>query len=279
LALERLLINPRTIREHPELLKSFEAYISRDGKTARIDLTQRSRMFSTDAMQQVERMRKRLREYVAEQDKVVARVSVTGANAQSADIWTMTSRDQQLTWMIVPTGVSIILWLALRDWRACANLVATMILTYAFALGIAHLVFVTWLGAEALDWKVPYFLFVLLVAVGVDYNIFLMTRLQEEARLAGLRGGIQRAIAQTGGLITSAAAITASSFAAFLSSPLASIRQLGLALVVGIVVDAVLVRPILVPCGHWLINRRREQRGGGLGMLSPVTRPVATVAE
>jgi RND superfamily putative drug exporter len=101
---------------------------------------------------------------------------------------------------------------------------------------------------------------VLLVAVGVDYNVFLMARLQEEARALGLRAGINRAIAQTGGLISSAAAITACSFAALLFSPLASLRQLGLALVVGITVDAVLVRPLLVPCGQWLMYRGRERR-------------------
>ncbi len=116
----------------------------------------------------------------------------------------------------------------------------------------------TWLGAEGLDWKVPLFLFVLLVAVGVDYNIFLMTRLKREVQEHGLRPGIQRAIAQTGGLITSAAAITVSSFASFLTSPLSSLRQLGFALVVGITLDALLVRPVLVPCGHWLLNRKRH---------------------
>ena len=97
------------------------------------------------------------------------------------------------------------------------------------APGLRHV-----LGAEGLDWKVPYFLFVLLVAVGVDYNVFLMTRLHEESQKRGLREGIIRAVGQTGGLITSAAAITACSFASFLFSPLGSLRQLGFALVVGI---------------------------------------------
>jgi RND superfamily putative drug exporter len=92
----------------------------------------------------------------------------------------------------------------------------------------------------------------------VDYNVFLMTRLQEEAARHGFRGGILRAIGQTGGLISSAAAITACSFASFLFSPLSSLRQLGFALVVGIAVDALLVRPLLVPCGHWLLRRSRE---------------------
>ncbi len=101
----------------------------------------------------------------------------------------------------------------------------------------------------------PYFVFVLLVAVGVDYNVFLMARLGEESHLRELRLRLTHAVGQTGGLITSSAAITACSFASFLFSPLGSLRQLGFALVVGITMDAVLVRPLLVPCGHWLMNR------------------------
>lgn len=259
-ALDRLLITPRDIQEHPELLESFAAYLSADGKAARLDVEQSVRMFSTEAMDQVLTLRSRLREYLNERGGDRTSVVVTGANAESADIWALTRTDQRQTWIIVPLGVFLVLFITLRDGWACLNLVATMLLTYAFALGATHLLFVTLLGAEGLDWKVPYFLFVLLVAVGVDYNVFLMTRLQEEARALGLKAGINRAIAQTGGLISSAAAITACSFASFLFSPLASLRQLGFALVVGIVVDAVLVRPLLVPIGHWLIHRRGERK-------------------
>jgi RND superfamily putative drug exporter len=156
--------------------------------------------------------------------------------------------------------VFLVLVAMLRAPLACLNLVATMILTYAFALGVTHAVFVWGLGSEGVDWKVPYFLFVLLVAVGVDYNVFLMSRLQEEVRALGLRAGITKAIGQTGGLITSAAAITACSFAAMMFSPLSSLRQLGFSLVVGIITDAALVRPVLVPCGQWLLHRGQDRR-------------------
>jgi RND superfamily putative drug exporter len=203
-------------------------------------------------------LRRRLRDFLGEYEGVQVTARVAGANAESADIRDLTRADQVQSWFIVPIGVFLVLLAALRDPLACLNLVATMVLTYAFALGATHLVFVTLLGAGGLDWKVPYFLFVLLVAVGVDYNVFLMTRLHEESQRRGLRRGIIRAIGQTGGLISSAAAITACSFASFLFSPLASLRQLGFALVVGILVDAMLVRPLLVPCGHWLLKRTRE---------------------
>jgi putative drug exporter of the RND superfamily len=259
-ALDRLLVTPKTVQEHPELKRSFAAYMSTDGHYARIDLTQADRLFSAGAMDQVGILRNRMHDYLSEAEAVNAHALFTGANAESADVWALTRADQRQTWIIVPLGVFLILVLALHDFWACVNLIATMLLTYAFALGITHLLFVTLLGADGLDWKVPYFLFVLLIAVGVDYNVFLMTRLQEEASALGLRAGINRAVAQTGGLISSAAAITASSFASFMFSPLSSLRQLGFALVVGITIDAVLVRPVLVPCGHWLMNRRKERK-------------------
>jgi putative drug exporter of the RND superfamily len=257
-ALDHLLIDDRTVHDNPELLRSFAAYITPDGHRARLDLTQANRMFSHDSMDQVLTIRRRLSDFLGEYQGIHVTAKIAGSNAESADVRVLTHNDQVQSWFIVPIGVFLVLIVALRDPLACLNLVATMVLTYAFALGATHLVFVTFLGAEGIDWKVPYFLFVLLIAVGVDYNVFLMTRLNEESQRRGLRNGIVRAIGQTGGLISSAAIITASSFASFLLSPLGSLRQLGFALVVGILIDAVLVRPLLVPCGHWLLSRTRE---------------------
>jgi RND superfamily putative drug exporter len=262
-ALDRLLITPENVRQNPDLGRAFSTYISPGGKMARIDLVQADRIFSAEALDQVERLRRQLREWMAEVKPDAGRapgVAVTGPNAGALDTRTITRRDQVQSWVIVPLGVFFILLLALRDPLACLNLVATMVLSYLFALGVTHFVFVTLLGAQGLDWKVPYFLFVLLVAVGVDYNVFLMSRLQEETAALGLKAGIIRAVAQTGGLISSAAAITACSFAALIFSPLGSLRQLGLALVVGIAVDALLVRPVLVPCGQLLMNRKKSRR-------------------
>jgi putative drug exporter of the RND superfamily len=256
-ALNRLLITPATVRDHPELLRSFAAYITPDGRRARIDLIPEDRIYSIAGMDRVETLRRRLSEFLSEVAGLDVTARIAGANAESADIRAQIRADQVQSWYVVPIGVFVVLILTLRDPLACINLLATMVLTYAFALGATRLLFVSILGAVGIDWKVPYFLFVILVAVGVDYSVFLMARLREESHLFGLRTGITRAVGQTGGLITSAAAITACSFAAFLFSPLASLRQLGFALVVGIITDAVLIRPLLVPCGHWLLKRRR----------------------
>ena len=208
-SLDKLLINKETIKDHPEIVESLDTYITPDGHTARFDLTQGSRIFSNEAMDQVVTLRKKLHDRLDEDvEPADLTFKITGANAESADIRTLTRKDQIQSWFVIPIGVFVVLIIALRDPLACVNLVATMLLTYLFALGATHFLFVTCLGSVGLDWKVPYFLFVLLVAVGVDYNVFLMARLHEETSLLGLRAGIGRAVAQTGGLISSAAMIT-----------------------------------------------------------------------
>jgi putative drug exporter of the RND superfamily len=265
-ALDRLLITPETVLEHPELRRSFAAYISPDGLRSRIDLTQADRIYSAAAMDQVETLRRRTNEFLGDVEGLRVTARLTGENSESADIRGLIHADQVQSWYVVPIGVFFVLILTIRDPLACLNLVATMVLSYAFALGATHLLFVTILGAAGIDWKVPYFTFVLLVAVGVDYNVFLMARVREESQLRDLRSRLTRAVGQTGGLITSAAAITACSFASFLFSPLASLRQLGFALVVGITIDALLVRPLLVPCGHLLIDRLRPWRQRSIPM-------------
>ena len=194
-ALDHLLINAETVQEHPELLKSFAAYITPDGRRARIDLAQAERVFSG------RRDGPGRRPCAAGSPSTSA--TWTGRRSgprspartpKSADIRALTRSDQFQSWFVVPIGVFLVLLVALRDPLACLNLVATMLLTYAFALGTTHLVFVTILGAEGIDWKVPYFLFVLLVAVGVDYNVFLMDRVRQESERMGLRSGIIRAV-------------------------------------------------------------------------------------
>ena len=216
-------------------------------RLARIELEPTDPVFSASGIDAAELLCLHLAEELSTRTRGHVRALVAGANADWVDVVGATRADQRWIWWAVPLGVALILMVALRDPASSLNLVATMLLTYLFALGTTHLVFVAGLGAPGIDWTVPYFLFILLVAVGVDYNVFLMARLREESQTYGPREGIVRAIGHTGGLISSAAAITACSFAAFLFSPLGSLRQLGFALVVGIVVDAVLVRSVLVP--------------------------------
>ena len=166
-------------------------------------------------------------------------------------------------YVLVTLGVYAILVLLLRRPGICLYLIATVVLGYLASLGLTDLVFHAlyrgpgpWGG---LDWTVGFFLFVILVAVGEDYNILLMARVIEEERIHGTIEGTRRAVAHTGGIISSCGLIMAGTFGSMLTGSLTSLRELGFALGLGILLDTFLVRPILVPAFVVLIDRVRTR--------------------
>ena len=122
-------------------------------------------------------------------------------------------------------------------------------------MGIATIVFQGVLGHEALVWWLPPFLFVMLVALGADYNIFLTSRIREEAR-SDTRNAVGQGLALTGHVITSAGLILAGTFAALMFAPLRGLLQIGFATTVGILLDTFVVRSLLVPSIAVLLGRR-----------------------
>ncbi len=135
----------------------------------------------------------------------------------------------------------------LRSIVAPIILVSTVLLTYLSALGLSWVLFTTVFGFSGLDAGVPLLAFLFLVALGVDYNIFLITRALEETKVVGARAGILRALSATGGVITSAGILLAAVFAALGVLPLVVLAQLGVIIFVGVLIDTLIVRTVLVP--------------------------------
>jgi len=204
-------------------------------------------------------------------------VGLTGASAAVSDLRKVTTQDEQRMYVLVTLGVYCILVVLLRRPGICLYLIVTVILGYLASLGITELVFKAlhpgpdpWLG---LDWKVGFFLFVILIAVGEDYNIFLMSRVIEEEKVHGIIEGTRLAVAHTGGIISSCGLIMAGTFGAMLTGSLTALRELGFALGLGVLLDTFLVRPILVPAfvvilGRYSFRGRRQQVEGPVAVGS-----------
>ena len=190
---------------------------------------------------------------------------MSGSTSMVSDLRLVTTKDEQRMYWMVTLGVYAILVLLLRRPGICLYLIATVVLGYLASLGITELVFHAlhdgpdpWVG---LDWKVSFFLYVILVAVGEDYNIFLMTRIIEEEKKHGAIEGTRQAVMHTGGIISSCGLIMAGTLGSMISSNLTALKELGFALALGVILDTFIVRPILVPAFVVLIHRHKRGLG------------------
>lgn len=172
---------------------------------------------------------------------------VGGSDAERIDAQDAAARDRALLLPLILGLVTLALVILLRSLVAPVVLVATVLATYLASLGIAWVLFTQVLGFAALDVSTPLIAFLFLVALGVDYNIFLVTRAREEAIEHGTRTGVLRSLAATGGVITSAGVLLAAVFATLGVLPLVVLAQLGIVIFVGVLLDTLLVRTVLVP--------------------------------
>ncbi|MFC6714530.1 MMPL family transporter [Branchiibius cervicis] len=172
---------------------------------------------------------------------------VGGTTATDLDTRTTSIHDRNLIIPVVLVVVLIVLMLLLRSIVAPVLLLGTTVLSFAATLGVSALLFNGPFGFAGADPVVPLFAFVFLVALGIDYNIFLMTRAREESMEHGTREGIVRALTSTGGVITSAGVVLAATFAALAVIPLLFLVQVAFLVAFGVLVDTLIVRTLLVP--------------------------------
>jgi putative drug exporter of the RND superfamily len=184
-----------------------------------------------------------------------ANALVGGGTAINLDLQNAAKDDRNLIVPIVLVVVLIILMVLLRSVLAPVLLIGTVVLSFAAALGISALVFKYIFDFGGTDSSFPLFVFVFLVALGIDYNIFLMTRVHEEAKRFGTRRGALIGLAATGGVITSAGAVLAGTFAVLGTLPLVFLAELGFAVAVGVLLDTIVVRSVLVTALNLDIGR------------------------
>lgn len=222
-----------------------------DGEVTRLTAILSDGPFSPAAVETVGRIERALADLKAEPDSPWqdAQFEMLGVSSGIRDLERVTIVDRQRIQWLVSVAVFAVILVLLRRPFICAYLIATVLINYLVTLGIVRLI----LGAlhgpgyPGLDWKAPIFLFVILVAVGQDYNIFLVTRVFEEQRRWGPLEGLRRGLVQTGGIITSCGIIMAATFGSMMAGSLPEMAEMGGALALGILLDTFVVRTVLVP--------------------------------
>ncbi|WP_026875484.1 MMPL family transporter [Jiangella gansuensis] len=205
-------------------------------------------------------------------DDVSSDVLVGGRTAELLDSNEISARDRTVIIPIVLVVILLVLIVLLRSVLAPVLLVLTVVLSFGATLGVAALVFDQVLGWPGADPGVPLFAFVFLVALGIDYNIFLMSRVREESLELGTRPGVLRGLAVTGGVITSAGLVLAATFSALAVIPILFLAQIAFLVAFGVLLDTFVVRSLLVPAlaydlgsRVWWPSRRLGGRGAGDG--------------
>ncbi|RVW02507.1 MMPL family transporter [Rhodococcus spongiicola] len=196
---------------------------------------------SPEALQTVQRLRDTLHALPG------ADALVGGTSAATLDVQIASVHDRNLIIPIVLVVIFVVLALLLRALLTPLILIATVVLSFAATLGVSGLFFTYVFNFPGADQSFPLYAFVFLVALGIDYNIFLMTRVREETQTRGTRAGVLRGLTVTGGVITSAGIVLAATFAVLGVLPLVFLAQIGFAVAFGVLLDTIVVRSVLVP--------------------------------
>jgi len=250
-----IMTNPESVDSVIEAVSGVEGVVSAEPGPAEGDIAQVDAVldFETGTDESYQAIRD-IRAAIAEVDGADAVVG--GTTATSLDQLDAALRDAKVIIPLVLIIVMLVLVLLLRSVLAPLLLVGTVLLTYFAALGSSWLIFQNVLGYPALDTGVLVISFLFLVALGVDYNIFLATRAREEARKTDTRSGMLTALKATGGVITSAGILLAAVFAVLGVLPLIALAQIGIIVGIGVLLDTLLVRTILVPALAFVFGER-----------------------
>ncbi len=221
-------------------------YLGDDQTTARLSVLLDRPALTLEAMEALGAVRRTAQQAV-DRLGLAASVLAAGATAEMADVRDVTRSDFRLIVCLALGAIFLIVLALLRDVWLSAFMVGSTLLSYAATLGLSYWAWTVLWGEAGLDWKVEVFLFVVMVAVGQDYNIFLAARLAQEAPGRTPREATRRAVVHTGPVISSCGLIMAATLGSLMGGQLLLLRQLGFALALGMLIDTFIVRPLLLP--------------------------------
>jgi RND superfamily putative drug exporter len=244
---------PEEVLESKDFIEAADFFVAEDGRSARYLIQTELDPFSTAAMDQVDAINDTSRAAQPNTALADASVSMTGYAATLSDARDYYNHDMRYIVIMTIVVVLLILITLLRAIVAPLYLIGSVILSYLAALGLGVAVFQFVLGQE-LHWSVPGLTFIILVAMGADYNMLLISRIRDESP-RGIRSGVIRTVGSTGGVITAAGLIFAASMFGLLFASISTIVQAGFVVGAGILLDTFLVRTVTVPAMAVMVGR------------------------
>ncbi|WP_139991292.1 MMPL family transporter [Paenibacillus paridis] len=236
----------------PELTEGTEwpiEALSTDKHSVKLQMVLKINPYDSEALNTVEGWKKESAAWLKDSgfDPGLHSLQFAGQTAAQVDVREMNKQDTLVVFALIALLIAIMLAWQTGSIKLAMFMMATILLSYAAALGLSWGVFHSLLGYETISYRLPMYGFVFMVALGVDYNIMLVSRVQEEAVRHPWREAIRRAVASTGGVISSAGIILAATFAVLMTQPLQELFLFGFMMAVGILMDTFLVRGMLLP--------------------------------
>lgn len=245
--------------------QALDYYVSEDGKTTQFDVILSINPYASEAIDTVDEVTAALRQSLAASAIPDAEVFASGTSARYNELKQISLDDFVRTGLLVLAGIALVLMLLLGSVLAPLYVLLSLGFNYVVTMGIVEFLFVKLLGYPGLSWSVSFFIFLIIVALGVDYSIFLMARFKEEHRAGGVAAAMTKAMTTTGGVIVSAAIIMGGTFGALGFSGVVTLMQIGVGTLIGLLLYAVIFMALVVPSfaflfgeANWWPFRRRS---------------------
>lgn len=245
---------PTELQQAIGVYAATREFVSPDNGVARFSVILDKSPYEVEQINQIDDIRAYARN-AASDAGLPGEVLVGGQPATTYDTMQANQHDERLLIPLILLAIAIVLGILLRSIVAPIYLTLTIILGYTATLGLSTLLFTYVFGYDGVSSALVLYLFVFSAALGIDYSIYLMTRIREETARRELNEGVRVALSRTGGVITSAGIILAGTFSALMTLPLRDLFQIGLAVAIGVLLDTFITRTIMVPAIVLLLKR------------------------
>ncbi|MEG7357315.1 MMPL family transporter [Bacillus inaquosorum] len=248
---------PDQVMKDKGFKKSIDQYSFADGKGVKLSVVLDSNPYSEQAITTINQIKKAVANEVDGTPLEDAQIVYGGVTSVNADLKELSTTDFSRTMVIMIIGLFIVLTILFRSMIMPIYMIASLLLTYYTSISITELIFVNGLGNAGVSWAVPFFSFVILIALGVDYSIFLLDRFKEEVHL-GIEQGVIRSMSKMGSVIITAAIILAGTFAAMMPSGVNTLMQVASVIIIGLLLYGLVILPLFMPAiivtfgeGNW----------------------------